>query len=47
MKFTSCAKKGIHCCDIENAGGVFQDAAGILYFANKTEAIHKQTTSIM
>lgn len=47
MRFTSCAKKDIHCCDIENAGGAFQDAAGILYFANKMEAVHKQTTFIM
>lgn len=47
MRSTSCAKKDIHCCDIENAGGVLKDAAGILSFANKTEAIHKQTTSIM
>lgn len=47
MKFTSCAKKDIHCCDIENAGGVLKDAAGILSFANKMEAIHKQTTFIM
>ena len=32
MRFTSCAKKGIHCCDIENAGGGVEDPARLFYF---------------